>query len=88
MFVLCLDSCYTVGSYEVSPKNILDLASDRGFEDINCEGSLLDPSLMESSLLESSQDHSNVSIRRKRKNFLGTSTIVGKANVMKILRRK
>jgi len=68
-----LDSCYTVGSYEVSPKNILDLASDRGFEDINCEGSLLDPSLMESSLLESSQDHSNVSIRRKRKNFLGSS---------------
>ena len=57
-----------IENYEVSPKNILDLASDRVFEELNalsCE-----PSFIETSLLENSND-SNVSVRRKKRKFLG-----------------
>ena len=56
--------------FEVSPKSILDLASDRMFNELNVEPSLVEPSFIESSLLESSTD-SNVSIRRKNRKFLG-----------------
>ena len=56
--------------FEVSPKSILDLASDHVFNELNVEPSLTEPSFIESSILESSTD-SNVSVRRKNRKFLG-----------------
>merc|ERR1740128_165840 len=62
------------GNYEVSPKNMLDLASDRVFEELNSLNDACDPSFIETSLLENTNNDSNVSVRRKKKKFLGNST--------------
>ena len=59
------------GNYEVSPKNMLGLASDRVFEELNSLNSACDPSFIETSLLENTNNDSNVSVRRKKKKFLG-----------------